>query len=241
VSFIDGITGAVAVNITRKDLITNHLILPLWKEQSLEVIDQFISPTADIQTTFLSGQGPDILKRSVIATFTAFPYFKMDVEDIIQIGSQLIYRWQAEAKHEGSIMGIPKTGKIVSFQGAIFVKPGEDLISQYHSFSNIVQVLRSTYETFTLDPQMHLKTELQKLTEFPLTRREIECLSFWLRGCSIKETAKQMGGLSARTIQTYRENIKKKFNVYSFQKIFSTIQQSGIMPLFLESEYAIGA
>ena len=43
-----------------------------------------------------------------------------------------------------------------------------------------------------------------------------------------------MGGLSARTVQTYRENIKKKFNVYSFQKIVSLIQTQGIMPLFLE-------
>lgn len=236
--FIDGITG-VSVNITQKELITNQLILPLWKERSLEVIDHFFCPTAEIQTTFLSGRGPDILKRSAIDTFTAFPYFQLTIEDIIQIDSQLIYKWHAEAKHAGSIMGIPKTEQLVHFKGIVCGTIEDGLISKYHDFSNIIQVLRSTYETSILDPQLHLKTELRKLTALPLTRREIQCLSFWLRGCSIKETAKQMGGLSARTIQTYRENIKKKFNVYSFQKIFSTIQQSGIMPLFLEREYAI--
>lgn len=159
------------------------------------------------------------------------------MQDIFRNQNKIIYEWQASATHEGSILGIPKTGKTVQLKGVELAEIQSGLVIRYSSYSNMAQILRKTYATSILDPQGHLKVELEKITQSSLTKREIECLSCWLRGCSIKETAKQMGGLSARTIQTYRENIKKKFNVFSFQKIFSTIQSNGIMPLLLEGPY----
>jgi len=222
------------VSVSHKELITNYFFIPLWKERSLEVIETFFLPNANIQTTFSSGEGPEVLRKSVLDIFRAFPSFQLTIKEICQIDNELFYKWEAKASHEGSIMGIPKTCLIMNFKGIITAKIHNGFISQYHEFSNIPQVLRNTYETFRLDPKTHLYMELRKLTDYPLTRREVECLGCWLQGCSIKETAKEMGGLSARTVQTYRENIKKKFNVYSFQKIFSTIQEQGIMPLFLE-------
>ncbi len=205
----------------------------------MEVIDTFIAATAKIQTSFFAGFGPEVLRKSALDTFQAFPIFEIRIEAIVEVNCQLIYLWQANAMHEGSIMGIPKTGLHMFFNGIIVCEIHNQMIVGYHAFSNIPQVLRNHYETFRLDPQTHVSTELRKLTNYPLTKREVECLSFWLKGCSIKETARQMGGLSARTIQTYRENIKKKFNIFSFQKIFCSIQKIGIMPLFLENQYAM--
>ena len=41
--------------------LTNNLILPVWNERNLDVIDKFFSPNADIRTTFLVGKGPAAL------------------------------------------------------------------------------------------------------------------------------------------------------------------------------------
>lgn len=232
-------TGVVAVCIVQEDFFINHFMLPLWNKKTLDVIDTFIARTANVQTSFFSGIGPEVLKKSVTDTFQAFPFLELRIEAVFQINTLYIYQWQATALHEGSIIGIPKTGLEMFFNGILLCEMQHGLIVRYESFSNISQVLRNHYETFRLDPQTHVSTELRKLTNFPLTKREVECLSLWLKGCSIKETAKQMGGLSARTVQTYRENIKKKFNIFSFQKIFCSIQKIGIMPLFLESQYAM--
>jgi len=228
------------MKITHPNDMINDFIFPLWNQKSLEVIDRFVSPHADIQTTFFSGQGPEILRKSAVDIFSAFPHFSIQIADLIEMGSQLIYRWEACARHEGTIIGIPKTGQDMLFKGLFFGKVQDGLLSQYHSFSNMIQVLRNTCAKLDRDPKAHLQIELCKLTELPLTRREIECLSLWLRGGSIKETAKQMGGISTRTIQTYRESIKKKFNVETFQELFSLIQRGGVMPLFLEIEHVIG-
>lgn len=222
------------MGLSHKELITNYFFIPLWKERSLEVIETFFLPNAAIQTTFSSGEGPEVFKKSVIDIFAAFPSFQITIKDICQIENELFYKWEAKGLHEGSIMGIPRTCTIMHFKGIVNARIQNGLISHYQEFSNIPQVLRNSYEHFCLKPKAHLYMELRKLTEYPLTRREVECLGWWIQGCSIKETAKEMGGLSARTVQTYRENIKNKFNVYSFQKIVGLIQNQGIMPLFLE-------
>ena len=67
------------------------------------------------------------------------------------------------------------------FQGIVTAKIQNGLISHYQEFSDIPQVLRTSYEHFRLNPKAHLQLELRKLTEYPLTRREIECLRCWIR------------------------------------------------------------
>lgn len=217
--------------------ITKKLVLPLWNEKSVEVVDDFFTPDADIRTTFLNGQGPDTLKKSVQDTFAAFPSFEIRVNDVIQQEHKLMYKWEAKAKHEGSILGLPATGQETEFNGVVFGEIAENKICVYHSFSNIPQVLSNlSQNSLALEHvgcASDLITGLGKATEIPLTKRELECLGHWVRGCSIKESAKQMGGLSERTIQTYRENIKQKFRAKNFQKLLGIVQETGTMQLLL--------
>lgn len=72
--------------------LSNHFVKPLWNEQALEVIDNFIAPHADIRTTFVVGKGPAAMKESVVDTFKAFPVFEMNIEAIIQQGSKVTYK-----------------------------------------------------------------------------------------------------------------------------------------------------
>lgn len=221
---------------TNPNDITENLVIPLWNGKELEVVDRFFTPTSDIRTTFLNGTGPEVLKKSVQDTFAAFPSFEIKIEDVIQQENKLMYKWQAKAKHEGTILGIPATGKETKFSGMVFGELEDDKICVYHSFSNIPQVLREL-SLHAAHPAQNVHgnivEELRKTTEIPLTNREIECLSLWVKGCSIKVSATQMGNLSERTVQTYRENIKHKFRVKNFQKLFGIIQESGLLPALL--------
>ncbi len=76
---------------------------------------------------------------------------------------------------------------------------------------------------------------IRTATHQRLTRREIECLRFWLNGFSIKETARSLDGISIRTVQTFRENIKRKLQVKTYQQLFQSIQACGLMRFFLQS------
>lgn len=150
-----------------------------------------------------------------------------------------MYKWQAKAKHEGTILGVPGTGKETHFSGMVFGEIEDDKIAVYHSFSNIPQVLQTLCgpeNLFDATSKASVIEGLRKITEIPLTNREIECLSLWVKGCSIKASATQMGDISERTVQTYRENIKHKFRVKNFQRLFGIIQESGVLPTLLISK-----
>jgi DNA-binding CsgD family transcriptional regulator/predicted ester cyclase len=227
----------------RHDVLTKEFVLPLWNERKIQVIDRFIAPDADIQTTFLSGRGPRALKLNAEETFNAFSSLEVTIDHVIQRGPKLIYQWQARAIHTGPLFNTPASDKIIHFAGVTLAEVQEELITQYHSFTNIPQVLAANQRLiYSKEPsnneyfdREHLIAVVKNATGKRLTLREIECLSFWLKGFSIKSTAKILGGLSCRTIQTFRENIKRKLNVETYQQLFGVIQECGIMPIFLEN------
>ncbi len=217
--------------------ITDKFLLPLWNEKSLEVVDDFLSPEVEVRTTFLSGLGPAIVKKNVSDTVQAFANFKIKVNEFVQQDNKLVYQWQAKGKHEGTILGIQGTGREAHFSGIGCGEIVNDKITAYQIFSNIPQVLHTLYAQNTVEsltsPQFLIQ-ELNRFTDAPLTRRELECLSHWLNGCTIKESAKRMGDISARTIQTYREHIKAKFRAHSYQQLFGIVQQSGVLQVLLQ-------
>lgn len=235
-------------NITEE--LTQSFILPLWNDRKLEVIERYVAPDAEIRTTFINGTGAATLRKSIEETFIAFPTFKLTLEEIIQQGERVTYKWSAMGEHKGSILNLPVTGKEMLFHGIAFgtVKSGQ--IIQYHSHSNIPQTLYSYLEqlenktlfpteTILLSHENYEKEisdiifSVVKSVNVRLTRREVECLYFWLKGYSIKETARQLGDLSSKTIQVFRDKIRKKFEVNSYRNLVALLQKKGLLTLFL--------
>ncbi|HXH55364.1 MAG TPA: ester cyclase [Gammaproteobacteria bacterium] len=226
--------------------ITNQFVLPLWNQQALDVVDCFVSPSADIQTTFLVGQGPKALKDYVKQIFNAFSAFEFRIQEILTLDNQLIYKWNGNAIHSGPVLNVAPKGEKIGFSGIISMEMMEGIITSYHSFSDIPRVISTPPTTsiakqyseifsdlFSFEKEMVI-TILKNITGRRLTNREVECLSLWMKGFSIKDTAKLLGDLSCRTVQTFRENIKRKLNVDTFQQLFSLIQNSGIMTILVD-------
>lgn len=286
--------------------LTQNLIIPLFHEKSLDVIDQFFTEEVDVKTSFIMGKGPEILKQSLQNTFEIFSNLHVIINDATQEGNKYTYQWQAMGLHAGAFKGVLPTRKNIIFSGVVCGEMQGKYITKYHSFSNVYQVLQSldclravqaanassvlentlhlagngqlrTLNTASLNAhllqaasldvgyswqldttedleELHDQSKvsligsakfkgnsaladiyhkLKKLTRFPLTLREFECLGTWIKGCSIKESARRMGGLSERTIQTYRESIKKKFGVCSYQQVLYIIKNNGLLPHLL--------
>ena len=240
----------MSVPCVSTDELTCNFIFPLWNEKKIEIVDRYVAPFADIRTTFLVGKGPEALKESVKNTFHAFPDLALHLEEIVQQGNRVTYKWSACADHKGAILNIPPSGKKLAFHGIVFGEFMDGLLTQYHSFTNIPQVLYSSVDKLSSSDTFPLHTVLlnhenydkeisdilfsiAKTTGARLTRREVECLNFWVKGYSIKETARQLGGLSVKTIQVFRDSIRKKFEVSSYRCLLELIRNKGILPLFV--------
>lgn len=217
------------------EAITKQVVYPLWQERSMEVVDQYLAEDADVRTSFICGTGPQILRESVRVTFTAFPNLNVILDDVLQQDNFVMYKWQANAIHEGEIMGIKPALLPIQFAGVVYGKIEQGKITQYHSISNIFSELRKALEIRAhfdfIRTGREAITALQLLTDPALSVRELECLSLWLKGYSIRQSAFELGGLSERTIQTHRERIKNKFKLENFQQIFCFIQNTGLLPV----------
>jgi steroid delta-isomerase-like uncharacterized protein len=56
-------------------------------------------------------------KQFLPALFTAFPDVHYTVEDLIAEGDKVVSRFTARATHQGEFMGVPATGKVVTWTG----------------------------------------------------------------------------------------------------------------------------
>lgn len=205
--------------------LTHDLVFPLWNTRTYEVVDRYFAPNADVRTTFLSGIGPEALKKSVADTFEIFPDFKIKIEDIVQERNKLTYKWYAKGTHTKPILGFQAIGKTLEFSGVVFGEINEGLVTLYHSYSNILQVLHAAAYSVSNTKDKNGLSEIRKRIYSNLAAREIECLDLWLRGYSMKESAKRLGDVSTRTVQTYRESIKHKLNIRNYQELLSLFQE----------------
>ncbi len=85
------------------------------------------------------------LKQANAATSRAFSDIQTTIEEMIAEGERVMARWTQRATHIGEFMGIPPTGKRVSYGGInIFRVVGDRIVEDtlYWDFSVILRQLQ---------------------------------------------------------------------------------------------------
>jgi len=221
--------------------LTQQFILPLWTQKDFSVIDRFVCVTAQVQTSTLHGIGRKALKSSLDAIFEKLLSLDFHIETLIQREHQYIYQWSGKGIYIETEEEFSIDKESSDFSGIISVEVQDDLVVRYNSYCNIQSSSKATQTLFKKitpalsdDDMEFIIATIRKITGRRLTKREVECLNLWLKGFSIKETARFLGGLSGRTIQTFRENIKRKMNVETYRQLFIFAQKSGIISMLLD-------
>jgi steroid delta-isomerase-like uncharacterized protein len=62
-------------------------------------------------------RGPAGLKEQILMYRAAFPDLQFTVEDIIDQDDRVVIRWSSRGTHQGELMGLAPTGKIVTVTG----------------------------------------------------------------------------------------------------------------------------
>ena len=68
-------------------------------------------------TAYLPGQPPMDLEafKKVVASYAAFSDYHNTVEDMVAEGDKVAFRFERQATHTGEFMGVPASGKQVSW------------------------------------------------------------------------------------------------------------------------------
>jgi steroid delta-isomerase-like uncharacterized protein len=123
---------------------------PKMSEQNCAVVRRFIDKAFNNGETRLLAEliapehvshlpngdhyGPEGVRIDIDCFRNAFPDFNLAIEDMIDAGDAVVYRFTARGTHEGPFMGVPASGKRVAITGI-----GIDLLSDGRSIERWVQ------------------------------------------------------------------------------------------------------
>lgn len=91
----------------------------VWQERNVEAVNRLHAP--DFTDRSSAGRTPDNegFTRGLLELFHAFPDFLAKTEDIVvdDTNGKIALRWTAVGTHHGNFMGVPPTGKRITFRG----------------------------------------------------------------------------------------------------------------------------
>lgn len=89
-----------------------------WNRGRAEVLDEvFAADVLDHAAAPGQPPGREGLKQINLGFRAAFPDVQMTIEDLLAEGDKVVWRWSVQGTHQGPLMGIPATGKRVTFGG----------------------------------------------------------------------------------------------------------------------------
>jgi steroid delta-isomerase-like uncharacterized protein len=92
-------------------------------EATERIIDEVFDPRVEISTPLpIEATGPAALKEVFARLHGAFPDLSVQVEDLIAEGDKVVARNTVTGTHRGEFMGLPPTGRSVSYDEIFVVR-----------------------------------------------------------------------------------------------------------------------
>jgi steroid delta-isomerase-like uncharacterized protein len=97
----------------------------VWNKGREAVIDQMIAPQTPARGLAQGGRtlvGPAAFKEFYRPMRAAFPDIHVTVDDVVVEGDQSVCRLTAHATHTGDGLGVPPTGRRISFTAIVWLR-----------------------------------------------------------------------------------------------------------------------
>jgi steroid delta-isomerase-like uncharacterized protein len=104
--------------------VVRRLIEEVWNKGNLHVADELYTPnylhhdpaTPDV------GRGPEGEKQRATLYRSAFPDFRLSIDELLADGDHVVARWTCRGTHKGELNGIAPTGKQFNISGISLVR-----------------------------------------------------------------------------------------------------------------------
>jgi steroid delta-isomerase-like uncharacterized protein len=105
------------MSIDQNKALANRVLGEIFNGGNVKLVDELFAPTFVERELLPPGtpSGLDGVKALPVVFHTAFPDFKITINDVMAEGEKVMVRSTWSGTHKGEFMGIPPTGKNVSF------------------------------------------------------------------------------------------------------------------------------
>jgi len=83
-----------------------------WNRHNLDICDELLAPSFAV----------DDAKEFVRSFHAAFANIQLTILDLLTEGNQVAVHWRVTGKHQGEYLGVPATGKSVTYQGIALLR-----------------------------------------------------------------------------------------------------------------------
>src|SRR5262245_22503300 len=108
-----------------------------------ETIDELVAPDAVIRTPLpIAATGAKLLKEVFVRLLRAYPDLHITVEDVIEEGDKVVMRNTITGTHRGEHMGLPPTGRSVSYNEIFIGRFADGKIAETWGIVDVLSQMR---------------------------------------------------------------------------------------------------
>ena len=116
-----------------------------------KTIDELVEPEAQIRTAApIDATGAQLLKELWRRLHHAFPDLRVSVEDVIAEGDKVVSRNSVTGTHRGEYMGVPPTGRSVTYDEIFIVRFANGRIAETWGVVDVLSQMRQLGATLPL-------------------------------------------------------------------------------------------
>lgn len=104
----------------------------VWSQGRFEALDELVAPEFQVHVAGRPEpiRGPKAFEQFVRSFREGLPDLTLSVEDQVAEGDRVVTRWSGRGTHEGDLMGIPATGKELTFDGIVIARLANGTIKE---------------------------------------------------------------------------------------------------------------
>jgi steroid delta-isomerase-like uncharacterized protein len=112
-------------------------------ELLFETIDELVAPDALMRTPLpIEATGAELVKEVFARLLRAYPDLHITIEDLVEEGDKVVSRNTVTGTHQGEYMGIPPTGKSVTYNEIFIARFADGRIAETWGVVDVLSQMR---------------------------------------------------------------------------------------------------
>jgi steroid delta-isomerase-like uncharacterized protein len=108
-----------------------------------KTIDELVAPDALVRTPLqIEATGAELAKEVFARLLRAYPDLHITIEDLVEEGDEVVSRNTVTGTHEGEYMGIPPTGRSVTYNEVIIARFADGRIAETWGVVDVLSQMR---------------------------------------------------------------------------------------------------
>jgi steroid delta-isomerase-like uncharacterized protein len=117
-------------------------LIDAYQGRTLEAFDTLLTDDVILVRDDEKARGREEFKAVLLRLRRAFPDIRYQVDDVIQSGDRMVLRWEARGTHQGEYLGVPGTGRPISYRGITLYEMRDGRIARVWVSADLLSLLR---------------------------------------------------------------------------------------------------